>query len=93
MLPTRAARSTRRVVRSCLERAVFRIATSSEPYKSAASLSGECVVSSHPDFKTWLRIRYLEGCSILTAGGRRVRNLRGSKVLANRARAALGEQL
>ena len=40
-------------------------------------------------FETWLRIRYLEGCSILTAGGRR---MRGSKVLASRARAALREQ-
>ena len=38
-----------------------------------------------PGFETWLR---MEGCSILTAGGRRVRKLRGSKVLANRARGA-----
>ena len=35
-----------------------------------------------------LEFWYFEGLSILRAGGRRVRNLRGSKVLANWARAA-----
>ena len=35
-----------------------------------------------PCFKTWGRIRYFECLSILRAGGRRVRNRRGSKVLA-----------
>ena len=34
------------------------------------------------------RIRYLEGLSILRAGGRTARNLRGSKVFAKRARSA-----
>ena len=35
-----------------------------------------------PCFKTWGRIRYFEGLSILRAGGRRACNRRGCKVLA-----------
>ena len=54
---------------------------------SAGTLSRGCCQlplcnGYRPCFKTWGRIRYFEGLSILRAGGRRACNRRGCKVLA-----------